>query len=114
VFTNLVDLDMRYGHRQDPDGYAAALERIDSWIPALSETLGGNDLLFITADHGTDPTRDSTDHTRECVPLLVGGRNAAGVDLGVRGRFSDVAATITEGFGLPRFGEGTSFWKEIA
>ena len=114
IFTNLVDLDMRYGHRQDPHGYAAALERIDSWIPALSETLGENDLLFITADHGTDPTRDSTDHTREHVPLLVGGRNAAGVDLGIRGRFSDVAATVAEGFGLPRIGAGTSFWQEVA
>ncbi|MDE0674593.1 MAG: phosphopentomutase [bacterium] len=114
IFTNLVDLDMRYGHRQDPHGYAAALERIDSWIPALSGALGGNDLLFITADHGTDPTRDSTDHTREMVPLLVAGRNAAGVDLGTRGRYSDVAATVAEGFGLRRVGEGTSFWKEVA
>ena len=114
VFTNLVDLDMRYGHRQDPGGYAAALERIDSWVPSLTGALGGNDLLFITADHGTDPTDDSTDHTREYVPLLVGGRNAAGVDLGIRAQFSDVAATITEGFGLARTGAGTSFWKEIA
>ncbi len=114
IFTNLVDLDMRYGHRQDPHGYAAALERIDSWIPSLSGALGGNDLLFITADHGTDPTGDSTDHTREMVPLLVAGRNAAGVDLGIRGRYSDVAVTIAEGFGLPRIGEGTSFWKEVA
>ena len=114
IFTNLVDLDMRYGHRQDPHGYAAALERIDSWIPALAETLGKHDLLFITADHGTDPTGDSTDHTREYVPLLVGGRNAAGVDLGVRDRYSDVAVTIAEGFGLPRVGEGTSFWGEVA
>ena len=114
VFTNLVDLDMRYGHRQDPHGYAAALERIDSAIPSLSGALGGSDLLFITADHGTDPTGDSTDHTREYVPLLVGGRNAAGVDLGIRSRYSDVAVTIAEGFGLSRIGEGTSFWKEVA
>ena len=114
IFTNLVDLDMRYGHRQDPHGYAAALERIDSRIPALAETLGRHDLLFITADHGTDPTGDSTDHTREMVPLLVAGRNAAGVDLGIRGRYSDVAVTIAEGFGLPRIGEGTSFWEEVA
>ena len=114
IFTNLVDLDMRYGHRQDPHGYAAALESIDSWIPALAGTLGGNDLLFITADHGTDPTGDSTDHTREYVPLLVAGRNAAGVDLGIRGRYSDVAATIAEGFGLPPIGGGASFWREVA
>lgn len=114
VFTNLVDLDMRYGHRQDPHGYAAALERIDSRIPSLTGALGGNDLIFITADHGTDPTRCSTDHTREYVPLLVGGRNAAGVDLGIRAHLSDVTATVTEGFGLPRIGEGTSFWREIS
>ena len=114
IFTNLVDLDMRYGHRQDPRGYAAALERIDSRVPSVSGALGENDLLFITADHGTDPTNDSTDHTREYVPLLVGGRNAAGVDLGIRAQFSDVAATIVEGFGLVRIGTGTSFWKDVA
>ena len=114
IFTNLVDLDMRYGHRQDPRGYAAALERIDSRVPSVSGALGENDLLFITADHGTDPTGDSTDHTREYVPLLVGGRKAAGVDLGIRAQFSDVAATIVEGFGLARIGTGTSFWKDVA
>ncbi len=113
IFTNLVDLDMLYGHRQDPFGYARALGLIDGWIPALVEALGENDLLFITADHGTDPTDDSTDHTREFVPLLVAGRNAAGIDLGVRTGFSDVAATITEGFGLTGAPQGKSFWKEI-
>lgn len=114
VFANLVDLDMRYGHRQDPHGYAEGLSLIDGWVPALVDTLGPRDLLFITADHGTDPTDDSTDHTREFVPLLVAGRNAAGADLGVRRQFSDVAATIVEGFGLPAFGEGLSFWSEVA
>ena len=114
VFANLVDLDMRYGHRQDPRGYAEGLSLIDGWVPALVDTLGPRDLLFITADHGTDPTDDSTDHTREFVPLLVAGRNAAGADLGVRRQFSDVAATIVEGFGLPAFGEGLSFWSEVA
>ncbi len=114
IFTNLVDLDMRYGHRQNPDGYAAGLEKIDSQIPALTCALGDRDLLFITADHGTDPTDDSTDHTRELVPLLVAGRKAAGVDLGIRGRFSDVAVTIAEGFGIPASWEGKSFWPEVA
>lgn len=114
IFTNLVDLDMRYGHRQDPHGYAEALAVIDAAIRRLVDELGDRDLLFITADHGTDPTGDSTDHTREFVPLLVAGRNAAGVDLGVRGQFSDVAATIAEGFGLPAPDSGSSFWKEVA
>ena len=114
IFTNLVDLDMRYGHRQDPDGYAAGLQIIDSQLPALLDALGEHDLLFITADHGTDPTDDSTDHTRELVPLLVAGRRAAGVDLGIRGRFSDVALTIADGFGLPASWEGESFWREVA
>jgi len=87
---------------------------IDDRIPVVVDNLGEQDLLFITADHGTDPTDDSTDHTREFVPLLVAGRKAAGTDLGVRNQFSDVAATITEGFGLPAFGEGSSFWSEVA
>ncbi|MCY4649641.1 MAG: phosphopentomutase [bacterium] len=114
IFANLVDLDMRYGHRQDPHGYAEGLSLIDDRIPVVVDNLGEQDLLFITADHGTDPTDDSTDHTREFVPLLVAGRKAAGTDLGVRNQFSDVAATITEGFGLPAFGEGSSFWSEVA
>ena len=114
VFTNLVDLDMRYGHRQDPDGYASGLALIDARLPGLVASLGEGDLLFITADHGTDPTGDSTDHTREFVPLLVAGRNAAGVDLGTRGRYTDVAVTIAEGFGLPSSWEGVSFWSEVS
>ena len=114
VFTNLVDLDMRYGHRQDPHGYAAGLSLIDAHLHGLVESLGERDLLFITADHGTDPTGDSTDHTREFVPLLVAGRNAAGVDLGIRGRYTDVAVTIGEGLGIADSWEGKSFWKEVA
>ena len=114
IMTNLVDLDMLYGHRQDPWGYARALKMIDEWIPVLVDALGKEDLLIITADHGTDPTDDSTDHTREYVPLLVAGRGAAGVDLGIRASFCDVAATITEGFGLTDVPNGKSFWKELA
>lgn len=114
VFTNLVDLDMRYGHRQDPRGYAAGLALIDQRLPGLVGSLGERDLLFITADHGTDPTDDSTDHTREFVPLLVAGRNAAGVDLGIRDRYTDVAVTIGEGFGIADSWEGKSFWREVA
>lgn len=114
VFTNLVDLDMLYGHRQDPPGYARGLKLIDKWLPTLTGALGPDDLLFITADHGTDPTDDSTDHTREHVPLLVAGRQAAGVDLGVRRSYCDVTATIAEGWGLSSSGPGRSFWKEVA
>jgi phosphopentomutase len=113
IFTNLVDLDMLYGHRQNPAGYAAGLALIDSYLPVLTEGIGPEDLLFLTADHGNDPTDGSTDHTREYVPLLVAGMRAAGVDLGVRAQFCDVAATIAEGMRLPLPGRGRSFLREI-
>lgn len=113
VFTNLVDLDMTYGHRENPQGYAAGLRLIDSYLPALIDGLGEDDLLFFSADHGNDPTDGSTDHTREFVPLLVAGRSAAGVDLGIRNQYSDVAATIAEGFSLPPPVRGDSFLKAI-
>lgn len=114
IFTNLVDLDMVYGHRENPEGYAAGLKLIDSYLPVLLGTLGPKDLLFISADHGNDPTDGSTDHTREFVPLLVGGMNAAGVDLGIRAQYCDVAATIAEGFGLTPPQQGASFLAEIS
>jgi phosphopentomutase len=114
IFTNLVDLDMVYGHREDPTGYAAGLALIDSYIPSLVERLGPTDLLFISADHGNDPTDGSTDHTREFVPLLVSGMKAAGVDLDVRHQYCDVAATIAEGFGLAHPLSGRSFLGEIS
>lgn len=111
VMTNLVDLDMVYGHREDPAGYAAGLALIDSYLPRVVAALGERDLLVITADHGNDPTDGSTDHTRELVPLLVAGLGAAGVDLGTRG-MTDVAATVAEGLGLEPVG-GESFLGEI-
>jgi phosphopentomutase len=114
IFTNLVDLDMTYGHREDPPGYARGLALIDSFVPDLVATLAAGDLLFISADHGNDPTDGSTDHTREYVPLLVAGMNAAGVDLGVREQYCDVAATIAEGLGLPPPDRGRSFLAEVA
>lgn len=114
IFTNLVDLDMTYGHRENPEGYAAGLALIDSYLPALIDLLGPEDLLFISADHGNDPTDGSTDHTREFVPLLVGGMTAAGIDLGIRRQYSDVAATIAEGFGLPAPKRGESFLTLIS
>ncbi|HEY3427034.1 MAG TPA: phosphopentomutase [Acidimicrobiia bacterium] len=113
IFTNLVDLDMVYGHRENPEGYAAGLKLIDSYVPALLNTLGPDDLLFFTADHGNDPTDGSTDHTREYVPLLVAGIRAAGVDLGIRQQYCDVAATIAQGLGLAAPARGRSFLPEI-
>ncbi len=114
IFTNLVDLDMTYGHRENPGGYAEGLTLIDSYIPALVGELTGDDLLFISADHGNDPTDGSTDHTREFVPLLVAGMNAAGEDLGVRSQYCDVAATIAQGLSLPMPDPGRSFLAEIS
>jgi phosphopentomutase len=110
IFANLVDFDMHYGHRNNPQGYAEALEELDRRLPELINLLRGEDVLIITADHGCDPTTCSTDHSREYVPLLVYGKTLQnGSNLGVRETFADVAATIAECFGL-KFPTGTSFW----
>jgi phosphopentomutase len=114
IFTNLVDLDMTYGHRENPEGYATGLRLIDRYVPALLGALGPDDLLFFSADHGNDPTDGSTDHTREYVPLLVAGMKAAGVNLGTRAQYCDVAATIAEGLRLPRPERGESFLRDIS
>jgi phosphopentomutase len=107
-FTNLVDFDMLYGHRRNPEGYARALEEVDAFLPRLMEALGDG-VMFITADHGCDPTAQwSTDHTREYVPLLVWHKGIeAGKDLGVRSTFADVGQTIAHIFGTTptRFGQ---------
>lgn len=101
VFTNLVDFDTLYGHRNDPVGFARALEEFDAALPELMAAVAPDGALFITADHGCDPTTPSTDHSREYVPLLVWGpRLREGVALGVRATFADVAATIAEFFGF--------------
>ncbi len=114
IFVNLIDFDMLYGHRNDPGGYAGALEEFDRMLPGLLAALGENDVLIITADHGCDPTTPSTDHSREYVPLLICGKPVlGGVDLGVRKSFTDVAATVAEIFGL-QFPTGKSFWREVA
>lgn len=113
LFTNLVDFDQKYGHRNDPRGYAGALEEFDRRLPEIMAALGERDVLLITADHGTDPTTPGTDHTREYVPLLVYGPGLKqGVDLGVRDSFSDVAATVARLFGLA-FPTGVSFAADI-
>lgn len=109
IFTNLVDFDMVYGHRNNPAGYAEALCAFDRRLPEIINGLRIGDILIITADHGCDPTTAGTDHSREYVPLLVYGHHVRpGINLGVRQSFADIAATIAEVFGL-RFHSGTSF-----
>ncbi|MDX1638988.1 MAG: phosphopentomutase [Balneolaceae bacterium] len=110
VFINLIDTDQIYGHRRDPDGYARALQEIDRAIPVLASKITNDDLLIITGDHGNDPTVESSDHSREFVPLLVFPRaRAETTDLGTRETFSDVACTVTDFFGLPVSYPGRSF-----
>ncbi len=114
IFTNLVDFDMLYGHRNDVEGYARALERFDARLPEIQRAMRDDDLLVITADHGCDPSDVSTDHTREYVPILVWGKRArAGVDLGVRSTAADIGQTIAENFGF-KISAGTSFLRDIA
>jgi len=100
IYINLVDFDQQYGHRNDVEGYASALEQFDAWLPCFEEKLNASDLAIITADHGCDPTTPSTDHSREYVPLLVFGPQAkAGVSLGVRATLSDIGQAVAENFG---------------
>ena len=112
-FINLVDFDMLYGHRQDVDGYAAAFAAFDGWLPRFLDAMGEEDVLFITADHGCDPGDESTDHSREYVPLLIYGDGVRVVNLGTRTTFADVGATVAEALGVPFVGDGVSFWKDI-
>lgn len=112
-FINLVDFDMKYGHRNDIAGYAAALSRFDAWFPGFMAKLGAEDMLIITADHGCDPGDASTDHTREYTPLLVWGEKANPVNLGTRGSFADIAATAAEAFGVKSKVTGESFFKDL-
>jgi phosphopentomutase len=99
LMANLVDFDMLYGHRQDAKGYAKALEEFDAKLPEIQKCIGDNDILILTADHGNDPTDQSTDHTREYVPLLCYTRNGKkNVNLGVRSSFADVGKTVAEFF----------------
>ena len=114
IFTNLVDFDAQYGHRNDIAGYAANLERFDARLGALLPRLRGGDLLVVTADHGNDPTTPSTDHAREYVPLLVTGPHVrAGCDLGTRLTFADLGQTLAEVFGVRPMAHGISFLAEI-
>jgi phosphopentomutase len=113
IFTNLVDFDQLYGHRNDVEGYAAALEEFDAWLPSLYGKLSEGDLLILTADHGCDPTTPSTDHSREYVPLLAyRPRKQEGIDLGLRSTLSDIGQTVAENFGT-NISAGTSFLRAI-
>lgn len=112
VFVNLIDTDQKFGHRQDPAGYARSLQEFDRALPAILQKADPDDLLIITGDHGNDPTSSSTDHSREFVPLLVYPREgAAQPDLGTRDTFSDVAKTAADFFGLENSLPGRSFRK---
>ena len=114
VWVTLVDFDTLYGHRNDPQGYAKALEDFDKRLPEIFEIIKKDDLLIITADHGCDPTTPSTDHSREYVPLLVYGTAIKkGINLGLRSSFSDIGATILDAFGIKKSVTGKSFWREI-
>ena len=109
LFANLVDFDTQFGHRNDPAGFAGALREIDAALPSLEALLREDDLLFITADHGNDPTTPSTDHARESVPLLVRGPRVRPVDVGARDTFADLGATVAEWLGVSFRGSGRSF-----
>ena len=113
VFANLNDFDTKFGHRNDPNGYARALEELDAFVPALLAGLGEGDVLMITADHGGDPSDVSTDHTREFVPMVAAGpRVRAGVDVGTRATFADLGATVAEHLGVEPLA-GASFLSAI-
>ena len=110
IFTNLVDFDAKFGHRNNPQGYADALVDFDRRLPEIVDTLTEGDILIITADHGNDPTTPSTDHSREYVPILITGKEInPGVNIGVRQTFADLAATIADIFGVGLPPKGLSF-----
>jgi phosphopentomutase len=114
VFTNLVDFDMVYGHRRDVEGYGRCLEELDRRLPEVVGELGGSDWLFLTADHGCDPTAPGTDHTREHTPMVAfspGG--TAGVRLPDRDTFADLGATVADLFGIERSDPGRSFAADL-
>lgn len=113
-FTNLVDYDMLYGHRNDVEGYAKALTYFDEQLPRILEKLREDDILMITADHGCDPITPSTDHSREYTPLVMAGpKIVSGANLGTRNSFADIAATILDFLGIPKKTQGESFLNEI-
>jgi phosphopentomutase len=114
LFTNLVDFDMLYGHRNDIEGYAKALIEFDDRVTEILECLKDDDILFITADHGCDPSTESTDHSREYVPLIAYGKKLKkGINLGTRSTFADIAQTVAHYLGIDAGFKGTSFLEQI-
>jgi phosphopentomutase len=113
LFVNLVDFDMVYGHRNDARGFAAALEELDAWIPELRAHLRAEDAVFLTADHGNDPTTPGTDHTRERVPLLVFGPRVRPRPLGVRDSFCDLGQSVATALGIAPLARGVDLWSEV-
>ncbi len=112
-FINLVDFDQVYGHRNNVDGYALALSEFDAWLPKFLEKMTDDDVVMITADHGCDPGNESTDHSREYVPLLIWGEGIEKINLGTRPTFADVAATTAQLLGVGGFEAGTGFASEL-
>lgn len=114
LFTNLVDFDMLYGHRNNVEGYAKALEEFDAFLPKILDSMKSTDMLIITADHGCDPTMPGTDHTREHIPILIYGEQIKNnVNIGTRKSFADISATILEILGLQPLKYGKSFKGDI-
>ena len=111
VFTNFVDFDMVWGHRRDVEGYKKGLEYFDSRLPDLAAVLKEDDIVFITADHGCDPTYKGTDHTREHVPVIMFGKKVTPGFVGARGTYADLGQTAADYLGLPPLKTGKSFWK---
>jgi phosphopentomutase len=113
LFVNLVDFDMLYGHRNDCDGFRRALEELDAWLPHFLNALGDDDVAFLTADHGNDPTTPGTDHTRERVPILAFGARVHPAALGVRDAFCDLGQTVAEALAIDPLPRGRSFLAQI-
>jgi phosphopentomutase len=114
IFTNLVDFDAKFGHRNNPAGYANALEEFDQRLPEIRDALADDDVLILTADHGNDPTTPSTDHAREYVPILITGAPVEpGVNIGIRNTFADLGATIADIFEVNSPPAGTSFKSQF-
>ncbi len=114
IFTNLVDFDMLFGHRNNPEGYKQALEEFDNRLPEILSAMKDSDILIITADHGCDPTTPSTDHSREHIPVIIYGKGIReNVNLGTRKTFADIACTIAEVFSAENAFPGQSFLRDI-
>lgn len=114
LFTNLVDFDMLYGHRNNIEGYAKALEYFDSKLPIIMQTMKNTDMLIVTADHGNDPSTPSTDHSREYIPILIYGKQIKeNVNVGIRQTYADIAATVLDILGMEMLPTGNSFKEEI-